>query len=231
MTRWLAAVPVAIAIALALPGTPAMAQNWNAEIVQTDQGYRVGDPEAPLQIIEFVSYSCPHCAAFERESEAELRYHYVHEGYAAVEVRHMIRNPIDLSAALLTECGDPARFFDNHKAVLATQDEWIATAQNLSQGQMQRWQSGTVASRMRAIATDLEFDELMERRGLSRSEITACLNDEARALAIAEQAEANVAEYSVPGTPSFVLNGTLLNGVHGWEPLRQVLVAAREQTE
>lgn len=227
MKRLLAAALVA----MALPVAPAMAQNWNAEVVQTQQGYRVGDGEAPLQLVEFVSYTCPHCAHFERDSEAELRYHYVHEGYAAVEVRHMIRNPIDLAAALLTECGDPARFFANHRAVLVTQDDWIATAQSLSQGQMQRWQSGSLAARMKAIASDLEFDELMEQRGLSRSEITACLNDEARAQAIADLSEANVAEYDVPGTPSFVLNGTLLNSVHSWEALRQVLAAARQQSE
>lgn len=227
MKRWLAAALVA----LATPMAPATAQNWNAEIVQTDQGYRVGDASAPLQIIEFISYTCPHCATFARESEAELRYHYVHEGYAAVEVRHMIRNPIDIAAALLTECGDPSRFFDNHRAVLATQDDWMATAQGLSEAQFARWQSGDFPSRMRAIASDLELDDLMEQRGYSTSEITACLNDTARAEQIVTLSESNVAEYSVPGTPSFVLNGSLLNQVHTWEALRPILVATRQQSE
>lgn len=227
MKRWLAAVMVALAV----PVAPTAAQNLNAQIVQTGQGYRVGDAEAPLQIIEFVSYSCPHCAAFEREAEAELRYHYVHEGYAAVEVRHMIRNPIDLSAALLTECGSPDRFFDNHRAVLATQDSWMETARSLTPSQMQRWANGAIGSRMRAIASDLGFDDLMEQRGYSRSEIDACLTDEARAQEIAETSQANVAEYDVPGTPSFVLNGNLLDSVHTWNSLKQVLLAAREQSE
>lgn len=224
-------IMAALMLAAAIPAAPAMAQNWNAEIEQTDKGYRLGDPSAPLQIIEFISYSCPHCATFERESEAELRYHYVHEGYAAVEVRHMIRNPIDLAAALLTECGDSSRFFGNHRAILATQDDWIATAQGLSQAQMARWQSGDFPSRMRAIASDLEFDELMESRGYSSSEITACLNDTNAAQRIVAQAETNIAEFNVPGTPSFVLNGTLLEQVHNWAALRPILVAARQESE
>lgn len=224
MNRWIAAAMVAIA----MPIAPAMAQNWNAEFAETGQGYRVGDAEAPLQIVEFISYSCPHCATFEREAEAELRYHYVHEGYAAVEVRHMIRNPIDLAAAMLTECGTPEEFFGNHRAILATQDEWIATAQGLSEAQMARWQSGPFPSRMKAIASDLEFDDLMESRGMSASEVSACLNDTAKAEQIVNRAEANVAEYQVPGTPSFVLNGSLLENVHSWEALRQVLAAARQ---
>ncbi len=214
-----------------IAATPALAQNWNAEIEDTGKGYRIGDPDAPLQLVEFVSYTCPHCAHFEADAEAELRYHYVHEGFAAVEVRHMIRNPIDLAAALLTECGDPSRFFDNHKAMLATQEDWMARAQNLTPAQMARWQSGTLTSRMRAIASDLELDELMESRGYSPSEISACLGNDAQARAIAESSETNVAEYSVPGTPSFVLNGTLLDGVHGWVPLREALVAARQESE
>ncbi|MFB0610924.1 DsbA family protein [Aurantiacibacter poecillastricola] len=231
MLRMIGAVTPAMALAMALPAAPALAQNWNAEIEQTEKGYMLGDPEAPLQLVEFVSYTCPHCAEFESQAEAELRYHYVHEGYAAVEVRHMIRNPIDLAAAMLTECGDPAKFFDNHRAVLATQDEWIARAQGLSEGQRARWQSGPLNSRLKAIASDLEFDELMEQRGLSPSEITACLNDASRAQAIVDLSESNVAEFQVPGTPSFVLNGALLEGVHTWPSLREVLVAERTESE
>ncbi len=221
----------ALALACTIPAAPALAQNWNAEITETQQGYRVGNPDAPLQLVEFISYTCPHCAHFERDAEAELRYHYVHEGFAAVEVRHMIRNPVDLTAALLTECGDPSRFFDNHKAVLATQDEWMERARGLSEGQMARWQSGAMGSRMRAIASDLELDELMEKRGYSVSEIDACLTDQSAAMAIAELSQSNVEEYNVPGTPSFVLNGSLLDGVHTWEALREDLVAARQESE
>ena len=227
MMRILAAALLAATVAAA----PAIAQNWNAGIEQTGQGYRLGNPDAPLQLVEFVSYTCPHCATFESEAEAELRYHYVHEGYAAVEVRHMIRNPVDLAAALLTECGDEAKFFDNHRAVLATQDSWMETAQGLNQAQLQRWQSGTIGSRMRAIAADLGFDDLMESRGLSASQVTACLNDEARAQEIAQLSRTNADEFGVPGTPSFVLNGTLLEGVHAWQPLRQALVAARQNSK
>ncbi|MGB3794991.1 MAG: thioredoxin domain-containing protein [Alteraurantiacibacter sp.] len=221
----------AIALVCMIPAAPAAAQNWNAEIVDTGKGHRIGNPDAPLQLVEFISYTCPHCAHFDAEAEAELRYHYVHEGYAAVEVRHMIRNPIDLAAALLTECGAPSRFFDNHKAMLATQEDWMARAQDLTQAQMARWQAGTLTARMRAIASDLQFDDLMESRGYSASEITACLGDDARAQAIAETSETNVAEFDVPGTPSFVLDGKLLEGVHTWVPLREILVAARQTSE
>ena len=215
-------------VVLALPVAPAAAQDWNAQIEQTDKGYRIGNPEAPLQLVEFISYTCPHCADFERDSEAELKYVYVHEGLAAVEVRHLIRNPIDVAVALVTECGAPEKFFQNHRALLHTQPQWLAQAQSISPAQQARWNSGTVSSRMRAIGNDLDLHEIMESRGYRYSEVDNCLGNGERALALVEAATANAAEYNVPGTPSFVLNGTLLEGVHDWATLERILAPMRQ---
>ncbi len=214
--------------AMALLAAPAAAQHWNAEIEQTAKGHRVGNPEAPLQLIEFVSYTCPHCAHFEQESEAELRYFYVHEGYAAVEVRHLIRNLADVAAALVTECGPEDKFFANHRIMLHEQPNWIARAQALTPAQQARWNTGRVSERMRAIASDLDFYELMEPRGYSISELDRCLSDEERAEQLLTTSQANAQEFGVQGTPSFVLNGNLLEGVHSWPQLSQVIMAMRE---
>ena len=223
------AIALLAAPAALLAAAPAMAQNWNATFADTPaQGHRVGDAEAPLQLVLFTSYTCPACAAFDQQSEAQLRYFYVHEGLAALEVRHLIRNPVDVAAALLAECGPDDRFFANHKAILQNQADWIARAQGIGAQQQARWGSGTVASRMRAIASDLELDELMEKQGLSRTQIDTCLSDEARAREIVAQSQANAAEYTIPGTPSFVLNGDMLDGVHNWLALNQALSAARD---
>ena len=225
--RFLPAMGAALA-ALALHAAPAVAQDWNTEIVETGQGIRVGNPEAPLQLIEFVSYTCPHCAHFEQESEPELKYFYVFEGLANVEIRHTIRNPIDVAVALVTECGATENFFNNHRAMLATQDQWLGRAQEASAAQQARWNSGTISSRMRAIGNDLHFHDIMESRGYSYSDINNCLGDAERAIAIVETSAANSAEYSVAGTPSFVLNGTLLDGVHDWPSLGQIMAPARQ---
>jgi len=225
--RFLPAMGGALA-ALALPASPAMAQDWNTQITETGQGIRVGNPEAPMQLIEFVSYTCPHCAHFEQESEAELKYVYVLEGLANVEIRHLIRNPIDVAAVLVTECGATENFFNNHRAMLFTQDEWLARAQEVSTAQQARWNSGTISSRMRAIGNDLDFHEIMESRGYSYSDVDNCLGDAERAIAIVEASAANSAEYNVPGTPSFVLNGTLLDGVHDWPTLGRIMAPTRQ---
>lgn len=210
----------------ALPLASVSAKNWMATQTATGKGYRSGNPEASARLIEFVSYTCPHCAELEMEADAPLRLQYVQTGKASVEVRHMIRNNIDLTAALLTECGGPARFFGNHHAVLHAQAEWLPKARALTPAQQTRWNSGSFASRMRAIAGDLDFYELMEARGYTRAKLDQCLGDEKRAEAIFTSARANVEEFAVPGTPSFVLNGKLLEGVHSWQSLQVALANA-----
>lgn len=215
-------------VALALPGAPAAAQNWNAEYAQTERGHRIGNPEAPIQLIEFVSYTCPHCAHFERDAEAELRYFYIHEGHAAVEVRHVLRNMVDIAIALTTECGPSEDFFDNHRMFLVTHDQWMARGRALSDAQRARWESGSFPSRMRAIASDLDIYEMMEPRGLTRTQLDTCLSNQARAEALYASTQAGANEYGVQGTPSFVVNGNLLEGVHNWEALKSVLARLRE---
>ncbi|KLI63479.1 thioredoxin domain-containing protein [Aurantiacibacter marinus] len=225
--HFLPAIGAALA-ALALPAAPAMAQDWNTQIVETDQGTRVGNPEAPMQLVEFVSYTCPHCAHFEQESEAELKYVYVLEGLANVEIRHLIRNSIDVAAALVTECGPVENFFNNHRTMLFTQDEWLNRARGISAAQQARWNSGTISSRMRAIGNDLDFHEIMEGRGYSYSDVDNCLADAERAIALVEKSAANSAEFNVLSTPSFVLNGALLEDVHDWPTLGRLMAPTRE---
>ena len=212
----------------AAPIAHAAAQNWNDTFEATAAGHRVGNPQASVKLIEFVSYTCPHCADFEKQADGPLRIGFIHDGSVEVEVRHVIRNPVDLAAVLATECGDPQKFFGNHRRMLHTQDDWLARAREATPAQQQRWNSGPVGQRMRAIASDLGFYDLMAARGLTVSELDRCLNDEARAQAIVDLSNASSAEFAVPGTPSFAVNGELLEGVHTWQSLEPALTSAKQ---
>lgn len=207
----------------AAPLSAVVAQNWNVTYEETDRGHRVGNPQADAKLITFVSYSCPHCANFEKQSDAALRAGYIQSGKVSVEVRHVIRNPVDLAAALATECGPEDKFWDNHRAMMRAQPKWLETVREAGPAQTQRWMSGPLPRRMRNIAADLDFYELMEGRGYSVAELDHCLSDEAAARSLAERAEADNAAFDIPGTPSFAVNGTMLDGVHSWPGLRQAL--------
>ncbi|WP_126174178.1 DsbA family protein [Altericroceibacterium xinjiangense] len=202
----------------------AAAPDWAATSSVTRDGAHVlGNPQADTRLITFVSYTCPHCARFEGESDMPLRAAYVQPGTLALEVRHIIRDPIDMTAVLLAECGPASRFWGNHRAIFAAQDDWMATARATTPEQRQRWSTGTLANRFKAISADLRFYELMQQRGYSRTQVDQCLSDPARVDKFANQSQADGQTYKVQGTPSFVLNGKLLDQVHTWAGLKQAL--------
>lgn len=224
--RLVAAAALALAASAAV--APVSAQDWNATTAATQGGHRLGNPQADARLIAFVSYSCPHCGTFEKQADAPLRLAYVQSGKVSFEIRHRIHNPVDMAAALLTECGDDKKFFQNHRAIFGKQDDWLAKARSLSSAQTQRWNTGTIPARVRAIAGDLGFYDIMERRGYTRTQLDRCLGDEAKANALIAQMQTDNAKWDIHGTPSFVLDGVLLEGVHTWGQLKPALDKAVE---
>lgn len=209
----------AAAIGLAATFSVAAVQGWMVTFAETDGGHRMGDPDAAVQLIEFVSYTCPHCAHFERDSEGALKLGYVHEGKVAVEIKHLIRDKVDLTVAMVARCGAADKFFGNHTALMLSQDEWFAKGRALSPAQMARWNSGTPAQQLQAIAGDLGLYERMQTRGYEATELDACLADIGEAQAIVDRSVRDAQAYGIDGTPSFVVNGTKLEGVHSWQSL------------
>lgn len=226
-----AALMLAGAALLATPLAMVAAKNWNAQYSMDAHGHSVGNPDAPVKLISFASYTCSHCASFERQADGPLRLAYIQEGKVELELRHTIRNPIDLAAALITECGEQDKFFGNHRRIMLAQSEWLPKAMEASDAQKQRWTFGPVGPRMRAIAADLDFYKLMETRGYTRSELDRCLSDTAHAEAIATASAASSEQFGVQGTPSFVINGVLLDGVHNWSALQGSIDAALSSGE
>lgn len=222
----IAAAALLVAPLLAAPLSTASAQNWDATFAVTDGGHLLGNPAAATSLIAFVSYSCPHCGSFESQSEGPLRLAYIQPGRVKVEVRSVIRNPIDLAATLAVECGAERRFWANHRAIFRAQNRWLAAATAASPAQQARWTSGAFGARMRAIASDLDFYRVMEPRGYTRTQLDQCLNSETDARRIAENARADAVRWNIAGTPSFVLNGTLLAEVYDWAALQRRLDAA-----
>ena len=196
--------------------------NWAGMLQASDGGHLFGNPEAEKKLIEFMSYTCSHCAEFARKGDAAIKLSSVPTGKISYEVRHLIRDPVDLTAALLTHCGDEKKFGGNHEAIMYRFDEWMDKARNATQAQRSRWQFGTNSARFQAIASDLDFYEIMETRGYRRADLDRCLSDEAKAKALADTSAADVAKYQLTGTPSFVLDGKLLEA-HDWPSLEKRL--------
>ncbi len=217
-----AAAFVALSASLASITPAAAAEkkaNWTATVtVQPDGTHVLGNPKAKVKLDEFVSYTCSHCANFEKQADATLRLAYVQPGKLSVRVVHLVRDPVDMTVAMLTNCGDPAGFFKRHSIFLHAQDKWLPQMRNATEAQRTRWTSGDTAARFRAIAGDLGFYALMAPRGYTRTAVDRCLADDAMSQRIAAQSAA-ARELGVPGTPSFAIGGALLDSVHDWPAL------------
>lgn len=222
MARLIAAV---VALSLPLAAAHAAPRNWNTVVTVAPSGAKVlGNPDAPIKLTQWVSYTCPHCFHFEEQAESALRVGFVASGKVSVEVANYVRDPVDLAAAQLTNCGAPAGFFLRHTAFMRSQPRWIETFGGAGELQRRRWTSGPFAQRMRAIAADMGFYAIAASRGIDRTKADRCLSDETSANRLAQLGLA-ADKAGVEGTPSFAINGSLLAGTHDWRTLEPQLRA------
>lgn len=206
--------------------TKPTARNWNATMALTPQGtHLLGNPAAKVKLTQFISYTCSHCAHFEAQADAPLKLSFVASGRGSIEVRNFVRDPVDLTVALLTNCGPTAKFFGNHALFLRLQDKWIAPLANPSPAQQARWSGGSFAQRTRAIARDFGFYAIMQSRGYTAPQIDKCLADEPLARRLAASTDEAQTRLFVSGTPMFAIDGVVLAGTHTWDALRPQLDA------
>jgi len=192
--------------------------NWDIEVVKTEFGHRVGNPDAKVKVVEFMSYTCPHCAEFAQQGDGAMRVGYVMEGKASIEYRHLIRDPVDLTVGMLVNCGATAKFKGNHDAFILNQGKWIGPLVSASQAQRQRWVAPGGPGR-RAIATDFKFYDIMVSRGYTRVQVDQCLGDEATATRLAATSAKEWDRPGVDSTPTFSINGLVMPGTHTWREL------------
>jgi hypothetical protein len=139
-----------------------------------------------------------------------------------LEVRPVIRNALDLTVTLLAQCGDPSGFKSRHQALMLAQADWLGKARTAPESQRTAWLRGDKAGRMNA-ASALGLTMMLVNRGQSQSELDACVMNDAAAKQLLDNGRADFDELGVNSTPSFALDGKLLNEVHSWEDLYPVL--------
>jgi protein-disulfide isomerase len=218
---------LALAGLAAAAGAAPKTVGWNYVVsLGADGSHVLGNPAAPVKLAEYISYTCPHCAQFTTESEGPLRIGYLSSGKVSVEVRHLLRDPIDLTVAMLTNCGPKEKFFLNHSAFMRSQDTWIRPMVSATPAQKQRWVSGTLLQRNQAIANDFRFYAIMQSRGYDRMTADKCLADQALAQRLGKQAQQGYS-LGIRSTPSFTINGKLLDDTSEWSELRPQLDASQ----
>lgn len=205
----------------------AAAPNWVASVrVQPNGAFVMGKPAAPVKLVEYLSYTCSHCAHFTGEASAPLKAGYVAKGLATVEVRNAVRDRYDFAAALLARCGGPSKFFGNTEALFATQATWLGKASAFETANAERMSKLAMNDSLKAIAKGVGLDTLMRARGLSPTQIDACLSDAAAQKQVVAMANEAWTIRKINGTPSFLINGNAFEGPGSWAAVEAGLKAA-----
>ncbi len=147
----------------------------------------IGNPDAEVTVIEYASFTCPHCRSFHETTYKQLKTDYIDTGKIKFVMREVYFDRYGLWAGMLARCGGQDRYFGFVDALFANQADWLAT----------RDPAG--------IADDLR--KLGLTAGLTADEINACLSDSDKAQAMVALYQENAEADGIRSTPSFVING------------------------
>ena len=179
-------------------GYPALAQtlppveNMLAERIQGKVG-------APLEVIEYASLTCPHCAAFYNGPWPALKKEFVDTGKVKFVYRDFPTDQVALAASMIARCAPKERYFGIIELMFRTQDNW-----------------------RRSTNPKEDLANIGRLAGMSLATIEACMRNQAVYDGVMKQRNAGIEKYNIDSTPTLIVNGKKIEGGLRLEEFRQV---------
>ncbi|MES3095614.1 thioredoxin domain-containing protein [Sphingomonas aerolata] len=215
-----AAAPVAAATAPA-------GQNWTETVVKTDEGYLMGNPNAPIKLVEYGARSCPTCGAFAREAFKPLTDTYVSTGKVSFEFRDfLVHGAPDVALTLLGQCGGTAPFFPILEQMYQNQNAFLDKLQTMPPAMQQSLANLAPTAVATKLAEHMGAIDFVKQRGIPEAKARACLADQKQLEIMAKPTENAMQSGTVTGTPTFLLNGKKMENVLSWSEMEKALKAA-----
>ena len=221
----------AVALSLALPGGQAAAAkpikhpakvDWTGTLAVTPQGgFRMGNPQAKVAIVEYGSLTCPHCRHFAETALKPLVDGYVRTGKASYEFRPFVLNGLDLAVTLIARCNGPARFFPFAEQLYATQTVWEGKVLKFPASENDRIAKLPQDKMVAAYANIAGVLPMAAAQGIAPARAQACLKDTHAADRLMD-IERGASDLGVTGTPTFFINGKK-EAVYDWATLEPFL--------
>lgn len=178
--------------ALCLSATVAVAQTdaapKPAETAEALPEMSIGDPKAPVTLIEYSSLACPSCAAFHKDVLPKLKTEYIDKGKVRYVMREFPHNEAALGGAVVARCIDQSKFFPFVEMLFQKQPDWAFKDDALT-----------------------PLKEYAKQAGLPEEQFNKCLDDESlqkKILAVRNDGS----KKGVRGTPSVFVNGVIVRG-------------------
>lgn len=201
---------LALSALLTLAAAPApKAVDWTKTVARAPSGgFLIGNPAAKIRLVEYMSYTCPHCQHFATESAVPLMRDHVAKGTVSFEVRNFLLNGLDFTFALAARCGGPARFKGNHDAIFANQQALVTRGMKFNPAP---YGKNPVAG-MKAWARASGLADLMAKRGIPAAALDKCIADPTEQGRIQAMTRDAVDVKKLSGTPSFFINDQPIAG-------------------
>ncbi len=230
----LAALPaLATPTPKAAPVKPAAARpaaarsvDWLHTIAATPQGgFRIGNPDAPVKLVEYASLTCPHCGHFYRTGMDPLRRRYIATGRVSYEYRSYVLNGPDMAAAVLARCDGAAAFFARSDTLYTQQERWTEPFTVLTPDETAKYADLPAEAQLAGLAHAGGLDGFMAAHGMFPARVKQCLADKSLPDRLSTMRDI-ASGIGINGTPMFLINGRLIAGALDWEALEPALVAA-----
>lgn len=186
MKTTLASGLMALTLAFGLGGA-AVAQETAPAVATELKDFSIGAPDAKVQIIEYASFTCPHCANFHETVFKPLKADYIDTGKVHFTYREVYFDRPGLWAAMIARCGGDMRYFGISDILFDTQQEWPH------------------AEDPAVIMENLK--KIGRTAGMEDAAMDTCMKDADTAQAMIDRSEANMTADAVEGTPTLMING------------------------
>ncbi|HEX8364996.1 MAG TPA: thioredoxin domain-containing protein [Allosphingosinicella sp.] len=195
--------------------------DWTQVVSRTPEGgTRIGNPNAPVKLVEYGSLTCPACKAFSDTATQSLRDTYVRSGQVSWEFRHLIiHGAADVVLAMLSDCQPQSAFFRTIEDLYEQQPEIVSRFEESEQRQIGAMPAD---QQVAAAARAMEVGGFFAQRGLPEGRQNQCLANQQAIQQLADSTNRAFSQEGVAGTPTFFLNGDKLD-VSNWRDLEPLL--------
>jgi len=170
--------------ALLMAATPALAQDSDGpKVIEM----AIGAEDAPVTMIEYASFTCPHCAHFHKEVFPDLKKDYIDTGKVRFIYREVYFDRFGLWAGMLARCAGEDKYFGFVDLLMRQQRDWLGGGE-----------PATIVANLK---------KLGKIAGMNDETMETCLMDQEKAQALVAEFQKTSTADEITGTPTFMING------------------------
>jgi protein-disulfide isomerase len=158
----------------------------------------VGEPNAPVTIVEYTSMTCPYCATFHEKTYPELKQKYIDTGKVRFIVREFGLDELSAAGFMLARCAGEGKYFPMIETLFHRQEEW-------------------------AVQPPLPLRAIAEQAGFTQQSFEQCLSNKKLLKDLEQVRKRGAKRFGVDSTPTFFVNGVMLKGAPTMEILEEMI--------